>query len=67
VEAKGETVVGVYSVRELAVRLGVSEKFVWKHIQDGKLPGVVRCGRAVRVDKATIERRILGGQVLIAG
>ena len=37
-----------YTVPELAERLGMSEKWVWKHLHDRRLPGMTRCGRAVR-------------------
>lgn len=56
---------GAYTVSGLAKRLGVSEKWVWSHVYDGRLAGVIRCGRAIRIDRATIERRILGGKVLL--
>lgn len=55
---------GAYTIEQLAERLGMSVKWVRKHVADRRLPGIIRCGRAVRFDRAAIERRILSGQVL---
>ena len=51
------------TARELATYLNVSEKFVRKHTDAGRLP-LVRMGRCIRYRRAEIERRLLGGTLL---
>ncbi len=51
------------TARELAEYLNVSEKFVRKHTDAGRLP-LVRMGRCIRYRRGEIERRLLGGTLL---
>jgi len=60
-----QTQPGMYDVRGLARRLNMSPKWVRKHVLDRRLPGIVKCGRSVRFDRAAIERRALTGDVLL--
>jgi len=48
---------------QLAEFLNVSEKFVRKHTDAGRLP-IVRMGRCIRYRRAEIERRLLSGALL---
>ena len=56
---------GAYTVATLAVRVGCSAKAVRKWIAQGRVAGVVRCGRSIRIDQATTERRLLSGELLL--
>ena len=53
------------SVPEGARRLNMSVKWAWAHVADHRLPGVVRMGRTVRLHWPVLQRRVLGGQVLL--
>jgi predicted DNA-binding transcriptional regulator AlpA len=57
--------VEMMTVRQLALRLGVAEKSVWRWHYLGRLPGRCQIGRCVRYSAAAIERAILGGSVLL--
>lgn len=50
---------------ELAAYIGMSRKFISKHTEAGRLPGVVRVGRYLRYDKNIIDRRIAAGRLLL--
>ena len=51
--------------QELADKLGMSIKFIRKHTQTGRIPGIVRCGRMVRYNEAEIHKRLLSGKLLL--
>ena len=48
-------------VPEVARLLSLSTRSVWKMIAAGRLPGVVRLGRAVRVDEQRLDQFIRSG------
>jgi FixJ family two-component response regulator len=50
-----------FDSRELALRLGVSEKTIVKH--RAQIPGAFRAGRVWRFDKTTIERYLVAGKI----
>ena len=50
---------------ELAERLGMSMRFIKRHIADRRIPGMVKCGRVWRFDPRIIEKAILSGQLLL--
>lgn len=54
-----------FSVQELAAYLNCSEKFIRKHIESRRLPGMVRVGRLYRFRKSDVEKRLLSGQLLL--
>jgi hypothetical protein len=54
---------GAYTKHQLARRCAVSVKFIEKHRR--RLPGAMRVGGIWRWDRAAVERRILGGKVLL--
>ncbi|MBD3397130.1 MAG: helix-turn-helix domain-containing protein [Chitinivibrionales bacterium] len=56
---------GAYTVAELARRISAPEKSIRKWAAAGRVPGMLRLGRAIRFDKATIERRIAAGDLLL--
>ncbi len=56
---------GMYTPDELAARLSVAPKTIRKWTASRRLPGMVRCGRAIRFDRIAIERAILSGCVLL--
>lgn len=45
-------------VREVAERLGVSSRQIWKLTSSGRLPGPVRLGRSVRWRESDVSRFI---------
>jgi excisionase family DNA binding protein len=51
-----------FTARELSVYLNVSEKFVRKHTDAGRLP-LVRMGRCIRFPRREIDRRLLSGNL----
>jgi excisionase family DNA binding protein len=53
------------SIRDAARILAVSPRTLYKSMYAGRLPGVTRFGRAVRIHRATLDRRALSGQVLL--
>ena len=50
---------------QLADYIGMSKKFISKHTEAGRLPGVVRCGRLLRYDRQIIDRRLAAGNLLL--
>lgn len=53
------------SVKQLAEYLNCSEKFIRKHIESRRLPGMVKIGRTYRFRKSEVEKRLLTGQLLL--
>lgn len=54
------------TVGELAHRYRLSASAVYEGVYSGRLPGVVRFGRAVRVRLADVERQVEStGQILL--
>jgi len=53
------------SCEQLAKYIGMSRKFVFKHVSSGRMPGVVRVGRYLHFDRNVIDRRITSGKLLI--
>jgi excisionase family DNA binding protein len=51
----------VLTVQELAKLLRVHEKTVYQHLTDGKIPGVVKVGRAVRFNREAVLAWIASG------
>lgn len=49
------------SADEMAELLGISRAHVWRLHSQGRIPRPVRLGRAVRWDRATIERWLAAG------
>jgi excisionase family DNA binding protein len=47
------------TIPELAQRMGVDQSTVWRHLRDGKLPGV-HVGRRWLIDRARMERFLAG-------
>ena len=56
---------GMYTVETLARRVAHPPKTIRKWLAARRIRGVVRCGRSVRFDKATVERAILSGDLLL--
>ena len=52
------------TVKELANYLNCSEKFIRKHIESRRLPGMVKIGRIYRFRKSEVEKRLLSGRLL---
>jgi excisionase family DNA binding protein len=50
-----------YTVRDLAARLQCSERHIWRLIDQGRVPGVLRIGRLVRLHGATVDAWLAGG------
>ncbi|HPF41300.1 MAG TPA: helix-turn-helix domain-containing protein [Phycisphaerae bacterium] len=42
------------TVKQVALRVGVSERAIWKWIQTGQFPQPIRISRSVRWDEATL-------------
>lgn len=53
------------SVKQLANYLNCSEKFIRKHIESRRLPGMVKIGRVYRFRKSDVEKKLLSGQLLL--
>jgi excisionase family DNA binding protein len=53
------------SGKELAEYIGVSKKFISKHVAAGRIPGVVRVGRLLRYDRHIIDRHLAAGKLLL--
>ncbi len=49
------------NVREMATRLGVSTRQVWKLASSGRLPAPIRLGRSVRWRESDLDRFIALG------
>lgn len=52
-DAKPKTVL---TVDEAAEMLRVDRKTIYRAIEDGEIPGVIRLGRVIRVCRLTLER-----------
>jgi hypothetical protein len=50
-----------WTVPELAVALGVSERTAWSMLRDGQLEGVVRIGRRVLVLRQVVVDQLMRG------
>jgi excisionase family DNA binding protein len=50
-----------YTVRDLALVLHCSERHVWRQIDLGLVPGVLRIGRLVRLHRATVDSWLAAG------
>jgi excisionase family DNA binding protein len=44
-----------YTIPDFAQLLGCSERHVWRQIDLKKIPGVIRCGRLVRLSRRVID------------
>lgn len=53
------------TVKELAAYLNCSEKFIRRHIESRRLPGMVKIGRVYRFRKSDVEKKLLSGQLLL--
>lgn len=49
-----------YTVPDLARLLNCSERHVWRQIDLRKIPGVIRCGRLVRLSRHVIDAWLAG-------
>jgi excisionase family DNA binding protein len=52
---------GTYTVADLAGLLQCSERHVWRLIDLGRVPGVLRVGRLVRIARAVADAWIVDG------
>ncbi len=50
-----------YTVVDLAGLLQCSDRHVWRLIDAGRIPGVIRLGRIVRLHRATIDQWLAAG------
>ena len=51
---------GTYTVADLARLLHCSERHVWRQLDLGRIPGVIRCGRLVRLSRHLIDNWLAG-------
>jgi excisionase family DNA binding protein len=49
-----------YTVSDLAHLLSCSERHIWRQLDLGRIPGVIRCGRLVRLSKRIIDDWLAG-------
>jgi excisionase family DNA binding protein len=49
-----------YTVVELAQLLKCSERHVWRQLDRGKVPGVIRCGKLVRFSRKIVDGWLSG-------
>jgi excisionase family DNA binding protein len=49
-----------YTVPALARLLNCSERHVWRQLDMGRIPGVIRCGRLVRLSRRMIDDWLTG-------
>lgn len=49
-----------YSVDELAKKLGISRMNAYRQCNEGRVPGVVRCGRRLLIGRAAIDAWLAG-------
>jgi excisionase family DNA binding protein len=49
-----------YTVPDLARLLHCSERHVWRQLDMGRIPGVIRCGRLVRLSRRIIDAWLAG-------
>jgi excisionase family DNA binding protein len=59
-EADGRVDTAVYSRRQMADLLDVSERHIDRMVRAGQIPGVFRSGRLVRFRRAIIDRWLDG-------
>jgi excisionase family DNA binding protein len=59
-ETDGRVDVAVYSRRQMADLLDVSERHVDRMVQAGQIPGVFRSGRLVKFRRVVIDRWLAG-------
>jgi excisionase family DNA binding protein len=52
----------VYSVPDLAKLLQCSERHIWRQIDMGKIPGVIRFGRLVRLSRKLVDEWLASGR-----
>lgn len=60
--ARGDDLVPILTVDELALLLRLDRKTVYSMVRRGEIPGVRRFGRAVRVHRDTVLRWLADGQ-----
>ncbi len=53
----------LFTVRELAARMKVSQRQIWKMLSSGKVPEPIRLGRSVRWRKTDIDEWVRLGCV----
>lgn len=53
------------TAQQLADYVNCSIKFIRKHIESKRLPGMVKIGRVYRFRKSDVEKRLLSGQLLL--
>jgi excisionase family DNA binding protein len=53
--------VATYTVAQLAAALQCSERHLWRQIDLGRVPGVLRVGRLVRIARAVADAWIADG------
>jgi excisionase family DNA binding protein len=53
------------STKDLAAYLGKSEKFVYKHIADRRLPGMTRIGGRWGFRRSDVDRNLNRGELLL--
>ena len=51
-----------YTVPDLARLLNCSERHVWRQLDMGRIPGVIRCGRLVRLSRRIIDDWLVGNK-----
>lgn len=56
---------GFFSIDELAKYVGVSRKFVVKHVENRRIPGAVKVGRVWRFRISEVEKRLHCGELLL--
>ncbi len=60
IESDGRVDTAVYSRRQMADLLDVSERHVDRMVRAGQIPGVFRSGRLVKFRRAVIDRWLAG-------
>jgi excisionase family DNA binding protein len=53
------------TTEELADYLNMSKKFIIRHRETGRIPGIVKIGRVYRYRRIEIEKRLLSGTLLL--
>jgi excisionase family DNA binding protein len=49
-----------YTVPDLARLLHCNQRHVWRQLDMGRIPGVIRCGRLVRLSRRIIDAWLAG-------
>ena len=62
-----ETESSILTAKELTAFLKVPARWVEKHVQTGRIPGAFKAGRYWRIHRPTLERHMLGGNLLLPG